>query len=701
MLFFMQRLRLLRSMRFYFSALLLKLILSSGAALAQEPALPTSKSGEAAKNSAAPVQPEEESMMLLEKKLRHKKVVITAIRSESNLADAPMQIEVISKEDIRNRGARTVSDVLNNQTGFFIQRSFAGDNIQIQGLDSTYLLILRDGERLNGRINGGQYDLSRLRVENIERIEILRGSSSAVYGADAIAGVINIVTRRPDKPRFEARVQGGNMGQFDTAAALTIPLGEKFGVKAAGGYRTMQPFRYDDTKVETNGRGIVDYSGEGGLEYNFAQNWVAAVQGDYQRRRLWGVDKGTGGGYFDRTNLTETAQGAFRIQTRRNADTVDLGATERDDNKLKKEINQNYSKADFRLNGSYTAFRDQFLYDQQKDIAQDSYEETRENTYVVHAQAAIPVFNAARWTTGAEGFFEDITTPRVVPNFNKRNRISGYTQFETKLLDSLVLAPGMRYDRDSQFGDYVSPRLGIKWGGEDFIIRGSLGMGYRAPSFRELYLYFENPSAGYVVNGNSALKAESSKSANLGVEAFLTKRMSIDSNAYFNELTNLIQTSTAGQNGSLQQYQYKNIASAFTTGVDNRLTYYLNKYWRATLGYSLTYAFDRNSARLLEGRALHRGTVGLLLRYKRLMFRVQLALLDKRPYYNDVTGQPPSTVPIYSSAYATVDANVEIQIKGGLSVFAGGENLNSSADATYLPLPPARIYAGMRYILGE
>lgn len=642
----------------------------------------------------------EEDPVSLEKRLRLKKVVISATRTETQLADSVVQVEVISKEDIRNRGARTVSDVLNNQPGFFIQRSaVSGENIQIQGLDSTYLLILRDGERLNGRLNGGNYDLSRLRVENIERIEIVRGSSSAVYGADAIAGVVNIVTRRPDKPRAEVRMQAGNMGAFDTAAALALPLAEKFGLKAAGGYRTQQPFRYNSDAVQTDGRGLVDYSGEAGFEYAFAQNWVAAVQGDYQRRRLWGIDTPETGGVFDRTNLTETAQTAFRVHTRRDdSDQAQSAAqtTQRDDAKLRKELTQKYTQADFRLNGSYTRFRDQYLYDQRNDTVQDKYEQTNENTYAIHGQAALPLFSAGRLTLGAEGFFEDLTTPRIIPGFVKRNRISGYSQFETRLGEGFVITPGVRYDRDSQFGDYVSPRFGVKWGNEDFIVRASVGMGYRAPSFRELYLYFENPTFGYRVDGNARLNAESSKSANLGAEAYLTKRLSIDSNAYYNEITNLIQTSTASLNPLV--YQYRNVASALTTGIDNRLIYYYNRYLRFSLGYSLTYAYDVGAQRLLPGRALHRGTVGLLLRYKSLMFRALTAIHDRMPYYLTDTAKTPD---YYTAVFATVDLNMEYVFSHGFSLYAGGENLNSAGDSRYLPLAPARVYGGVRYIFGE
>jgi outer membrane receptor for ferrienterochelin and colicins len=652
-----------------------------------------------------------------EKKLRHRKVVISASRTETQLADSVVQVEVITKEEIRNRGARTVSDVLNNQTGFFIQRStISGDNVQIQGLDSTYILILRDGERLNGRLNGNQYDLSRLRVENIERIEIVRGSASAVYGSDAIAGVINIVTRQPDKPRAELRIQGGNLGQFDTAAAVSAPAGD-FGFKAAGGYRTQQPFRYNESSIATNGRGIVDYSGEGGIEYNISRHWVTAVQGDYQRRRLWGTDTPSSGGIYDRTNLTETAQAAFRLHTRSDAATeaaaqiAEQNAVQRDDNKLRKELGVYSSKIAYRLNGSYTTFRDQYLYDQRNDTAQDALEETRENTYVAHTQVGLPLWSGARLVIGGEGFFENMRTPRIRANpqeietsasatntFVERHRLSGYTQLETHLTHSLILTPGVRYDHDSQFGDFVSPRIGLKWGNEDFIVRASAGLGYRAPSFRELYLYFENPSAGYRVEGNPNLKPEQSRSANLGTEIFLSNRLSLDSNAYYNELTNLIQTGTRGLSGGTAIYQYTNVATAITAGVDNRLSYFVNRYLKATLGYSLTYAYDRSVGRLLQGRSLHRGHVGLLVRYKGLMLRGMLSLIDRMPYYLTDTATTPDA---YTARYWTADVNAEYSIGAGLSLFAGGENINSAGDATFMPLAPARYYGGARYIFGE
>jgi len=640
-----------------------------------------------------------------EKKLRHRKVVISAQRSESRLADSVVQVEVITKEQIREKGARTVTEALNNETGFFIQRNFAGDNLQMQGLDSQYLLILRDGERLNGRING-QYDTGRLRVENIERIEIVRGSASAIYGSDAISGVVNIVTARPKKPLVDAKLQGGNLGAADATASAVVPFGD-FLVRGSGAYRTQQPYRYDEKSVATLGRGINEYGFDSGAEWDFTKNWKLALQGDYSRRRLWGIDAPLSGGVFDRTNLTETAQGSFRLHTTASANAANASqagesvSVARDDNKLENELKADRGKADFKINGSYTLFRDQLLYDQRNDTALDNYENTRENTYTLHVQAATPVLSLGRLTVGSEGIFENLQSPRIRPDTTYRHRIAGYSQFDSRLTDALIVSPGIRVDRDSQFGDYVSPRLGLKWGSEDFIVRASAGVGYRSPSFRELYLYFDNPSAGYTVQGNSTLQPENSRSANLGFEWFATKRISVDSNVYFNDLTNLIQTATAGAVGGITQYQYRNVASAYTAGADNRVVFYMSRYLRATLGYSYTLAHDRANDRSLEGRARHRGNAGFLLRYHGLTARVQFSLIDKRPYYMDISGEAPSKNPIWSAPYATVDVNAEYALLSGLSIFAGGENLNSAGDATYLPLPPLRVYGGARYTFGE
>ena len=121
-------------------------------------------------------------------------LVVTGSRTEHSVDESPVSVEVISREDIEQTGGRNVADVLDGQIGVNVQHSFQGSTVQLQGLDSKYILVLVDGERIGGRISGA-IDLSRLYIENIERIEIVKGASCALYGSDAIGGVINIITR--------------------------------------------------------------------------------------------------------------------------------------------------------------------------------------------------------------------------------------------------------------------------------------------------------------------------------------------------------------------------------------------------------------------------------------------------------------------------------------------------------------------------
>ncbi|MGC4022438.1 MAG: TonB-dependent receptor plug domain-containing protein [Cyclobacteriaceae bacterium] len=125
-------------------------------------------------------------------------VVITATRNERTLGALPMPVTLISKSQIRNMGSMRLNDVLNEQTGLISvpQVTGTGNGLQLQGFDPDYTLILVDGEPLIGRTTGS-LDLSRVTVGNIKKVEIVKGPSSSLYGSEALAGVVNIITERP------------------------------------------------------------------------------------------------------------------------------------------------------------------------------------------------------------------------------------------------------------------------------------------------------------------------------------------------------------------------------------------------------------------------------------------------------------------------------------------------------------------------
>ena len=123
-------------------------------------------------------------------------VVITGTGTEHYLKDAPVQTEVITSKALEQYQARSIDDLLSGLSpSLTFHDGDMGSHIQLNGLNNDYILIMINGKRMNGDV-GGQNDLNQLNPANIERIEIVKGAASSLYGSDAIAGVINIITKR-------------------------------------------------------------------------------------------------------------------------------------------------------------------------------------------------------------------------------------------------------------------------------------------------------------------------------------------------------------------------------------------------------------------------------------------------------------------------------------------------------------------------
>lgn len=123
-------------------------------------------------------------------------VVVTATGTERLLRDVPVQTEVISRKMLESYGGRSIEDILGGLTASFaFAEGDMGSQMQLGGLGNSYILILIDGKRIHGDV-GGENDLGLIDPQNIERIEIVKGAQSALYGSDAMAGVINMITRK-------------------------------------------------------------------------------------------------------------------------------------------------------------------------------------------------------------------------------------------------------------------------------------------------------------------------------------------------------------------------------------------------------------------------------------------------------------------------------------------------------------------------
>lgn len=147
-------------------------------------------------------------------------LVITAARAEQARKDVTVATEVIGREEIEASGARTMDELLRAAPGIEVTPTFGGSGVRMQGLDPKHVLVLVDGRPVDGRVDG-TVDLARLRVSDIERVEVVKGPSSALYGSDALGGVINIVTRSSDAPwQADGAARYGTWRTADASAVV-------------------------------------------------------------------------------------------------------------------------------------------------------------------------------------------------------------------------------------------------------------------------------------------------------------------------------------------------------------------------------------------------------------------------------------------------------------------------------------------------
>ena len=155
-------------------------------------------------------------------------VVVTGTGTQHLLKDAPVQTEVISGRQLQQYAGRSIEDILSGLTASFdFNENDMGSHLQMNGLGNSYVLILIDGRRLHGD-NGGENDLSLIDPHNIEKIEIVKGASSALYGSDAIAGVINIITKkhREQGIMLENTSRFGSYGDFRQHNGIALNFGK-------------------------------------------------------------------------------------------------------------------------------------------------------------------------------------------------------------------------------------------------------------------------------------------------------------------------------------------------------------------------------------------------------------------------------------------------------------------------------------------
>ncbi len=621
--------------------------------------------------------------------------VVTGSRTERKLADVVVPTEVITRTQIEQLGVRDLGQLLQQHAGVEMVYTNRGVGIRLQGLDPEYVLVLVDGQRIAGRA-GTITDVTRFSLRDLERVEIVKGPAAALYGADAVGGVINLITRRPQRQlELSLRAMGGGFqngsrdvplgSEADLRAHAATKLGA-FELRGGAGFRQRSPFDRNPDNVADNGPGIRRFDYDVDASWNPSDRFRAWTRTSYAWTDLRAVDENDTGAVFNRVQRTEQLDSWLGVRN-----VFDTGTT-------------------LTVRGHFGFFKDQFQLDQRNSRKLDDYSQTITRLFEGYVQVDQKL-GSHLLTAGAEVLSENLSSSRLVSNFVQRGRFGLFVQDSWTLLTNdavkLSLEPGIRGDLDSQFGGAPSPRLAFKIdAGPSLTFRAGWGLGFRPPSFNELYLRFCNTGIGYCVDGKPGLVPERSGSVNIAVDYRLPiDGWTVSASAWHTSLSNLINITASGvpnpDNPTI--FSYENVAGAYTQGAEVNTRLKLSKGASIDLSYMGLDARDVTRNRPLEGRSSHRVNASVNAKYRPtgLEAIVRGTWNGPRPFYvgsglgfANVLGFG-ETRTVQAPGYFDLEVQVTWTFKPWLKLFVNGYNLLNAGDADFNPRPPRGALAGV------
>ncbi|MDR0722858.1 MAG: TonB-dependent receptor [Treponema sp.] len=512
-------------------------------------------------------------------------ITVTGTRTQKRLKDSPVLTEVIGTEEIEGSNADTVVDILDDY-GLVYTGNGMGDYVLMQGLGKNRVLYLINGRRVSGRI-AQRLKGETLPLANVERIEIIRGPQSALYGSDALGGVINIITKKPpDKVAFSAALTNRFLLAYDDPNTSQTP----------DPFQDFNPIREQNlTSVISfpigKARNSVDVeAARGGFYYN--ENKSASVLPEYYRGRL-GFDSvldignselrfGGSGMLMCRDDLT-TAEGALnRLDYLRLDAFVEADYWALHNLMLTFRLHDNYYQ---RNRDAYSAIRNKWTLGER-------YE--NDNIAALEVQGIYEMSSNLLFSGGIEGAFNSMEKYNLSRDFVWVDKEAVFFQAEYFTVDRYSAVAGLRIERNSQFGFAASPKLSGMYHLKDFRLLAGAGMGYRAPDFSDMYLIRDDEGAALVL-GNPNLKPEYSLGFNAGLEYSKSKGF-FQLNLYYNELFNEIgRIFVEAQGDSEAYYDTQNISRSMRLGADTEGRLSFSQGIFVSTGYSWLFAWDRST----------------------------------------------------------------------------------------------------------
>lgn len=626
------------------------------------------------------------------------KVEIHAKGSQSILGDSTMRTMIISAKDIQMAHAKTLEDALRFTPGVDIKpignNSEGGSGISIQGLDPSQVLILVDGNPVPP--NSGEMldtvDISQVLVGNVESIEIIQGGASAIYGANAMGGVVNIITQNPNKAfSFSADLSAGGWGAKSNEKTIPkssaiLSASSRIGnlaTQISANLVDQNGYDTDDTEPGTDGwhgfknnySGKIQYFSNQGNTLTFSPSFYRAETATYKISQ----------------NINKTI---YESMVTRKRDTMDLS------------YQGVFNSVSYNLHAMAQSYEEHI-----DNNADDLEQESKNRAFDVSLSKHFSYDHLV--TLLVESQYEYLNQYNISKQKyeveNKDKRATDISLSDLWLTgDGFEVTAAVRANNDEMYGTHVSPMLSTKfsndnWFSGEFNLRASIADGYKKPSLKHLYWDFDHSSSRYF--GSIDLQPETSLNTQIGFEFLSNSNSRYEVNLFKNDINNLIGTKLnpvrASELGISAVYEYTNIKKAKTQGLDLSYSKSFDSF-TLNLGYSFLDAINQTTGKFLPEKSKHQFQSGINSNnYYGITASLNLRYYSKQ--YIDFDNKD------YVKAFSHADLKFNFETQNNGTYYLGIDNIfdatpdefttaggHSSSNNETFTISPRYIYLGLR-----
>ncbi|WP_153916502.1 TonB-dependent receptor domain-containing protein [Shewanella sp. TC10] len=574
-------------------------------------------------------------------------IVVTASGFEQAITEAPASISLITREQLENRAYKDLTDALRDVPGVTVTGGGSAQDISIRGMPAEYTAILIDGRKQSGREtqqnSSGGFEQDWLPpLSAIDRIEVVRGPMSTLYGSDAIGGVINIITRKDYKEwhgsvRAEATLQENSdsgdfyQGQVNLAGPLINGL------------------------LSTSFSGLYQERIEDEILYGYGGKTLGSYRGSLH---LTPTDD-------DTFSLDFTHHEQQRVTTEGKSKTSD---SVRDNNRQSISLSHsgNYDWA------SGTSYID-------NEVVENEGGELEVENLSFNTQWSVPIFDSHYMTIGASYEHQELTDFAEDYVFTN-SQWSIFAEDEWYITDDFALTTGLRFDKNDVFDAQLSPRIYGVWSVDtNWTLKGGVSTGYRAPSLTEMEEGWaqESCSGNCSVFGNPDLKPEKSVNSEVGLYYAGDNDFNTSLTVYYSDFQDKIDKleldTNCGSRGC--DSTYVNIEDATTYGAEYSVSKGVSDSIKLSSTYTYTYSEKKSGED--EGKPLTQTPKHLMTVNADWQIKDDLQSWA-RVTYRGKESEPTTTssrTQYIAPAITYVDLGATWQIKGNFKLMGGIYNL--------------------------